>query len=374
MLFDASALRVSLPENVLVFASGANRAAEILGFAKVGIPVGVSVCELNDQAISTLIETSNPVLIDSGAFSEVVFSETGPRIVSMITDLEWRRRLSVHLQLARGLNEKALLVAPDRVGDQRVTLDRLAHYRAELAEIAATGAQLLIPLQVGELSHAQFYRAAIDAAAVALLPALPMKKAATSAVEIAEFVAEVRPPRLHLLGIGAENDRATKLIQLIRLYSPDTKISMDSNRIRAVTGKTRRMTSTEARLRAEEVECVYGDVQSESLALIGIGLDYTDSIAQPSGWASELQLRAIATMADFDLQGTSEFLADPDGFLQSHVRSHDRLAWIEHPLVSHALDRAWEEFVYGTVRTSVRTASIVHTFEGSIISRQVSPK
>jgi hypothetical protein len=112
----------------------------------------------------------------------------------------------------------------------------------ELGDIAATGAQLLIPLQVGELSHAEFYRAAIDTAAVELLPALPMKKAATSAAEIVEFVAVVQPPRLHLLGMGAENARSTKLIRLIHHYSPNTQISMDSNRIRAVTGRTRRMT------------------------------------------------------------------------------------------------------------------------------------
>lgn len=371
MLFDASLLREPLPENVLVFASGANRVAEILGFAKVGIPVGVSVCKLNDQAISTLIEMGNPVLSDSGAFSEVVFYDDGPRIVSRITDLEWRRRLSVYLRLAPGLHEKALLVAPDRVGDQSVTLNRLASYRVELAEIAATDAQLLIPLQVGELSHAEFYRAAIDAAAVTLLPALPMKKAATSAAEIAEFVAAIRPPRIHLLGMGAENARSTKLIRLIRLYSPDTQISMDSNRIRAVTGKTRRMTSTEARLRAEEVESVYGEAQSESLALTGVILDYTDEIARPSGWATDTQLIKIAALAELDTTETNELLNDPDGFLQSFVRLNESLTWIEHPVLSYALDRAWEDFVFVTVRSSVRSASIVHTFEGSIISGQV---
>jgi hypothetical protein len=371
MLFDAPALRVPLPEKVLVFASGANRVAEILGFARVGIPVGVSVCELNDQALSTLIETGNPVLIDSGAFSEVDFSDAGPRIASMITDLEWRRRLSVYLRLARGLHEKALLVAPDRVGDQRVTLDHLARYRMELAEIAATGAELLIALQVGVLSHTEFYRAAMDAAAVALLPALPLKKAATSAAEIAEFVAAVQPPKLHLLGMGVENDRSKKLIRLIRLYSPNTRISMDSNRIRAVTGKGRRMTSTEARLRTEEAESVYGGVWSESLALIGVILDYTDEIARPSRWATATQLSAIAAVAELDSTATSDLLSDPDRFLQSPIRANEGLTWIEHPVVSFALDRAWEEFVYETVRTSVRRASIVHTFESSIISGQL---
>jgi hypothetical protein len=71
MLFDLSLFRSPLPENVMVFASESNCVSEIRDFARVGIPVGVAVNELSSTAIATLIYLNKPVLIDSGAFSEV---------------------------------------------------------------------------------------------------------------------------------------------------------------------------------------------------------------------------------------------------------------------------------------------------------------
>ncbi|MDA4133287.1 MAG: hypothetical protein OK454_09225, partial [Thaumarchaeota archaeon] len=61
MLFDLSNYRKRLPEGVLVFASGANQEPEIRGFARLGIPVGVSVNHLNPAAIAALIEINHPV-------------------------------------------------------------------------------------------------------------------------------------------------------------------------------------------------------------------------------------------------------------------------------------------------------------------------
>ncbi len=152
MLFDLSPFRVPLPEKVVVFASSANRVPEILGFARVGIPIGVSVPELNEEAIQALIGIEQPVMIDSGASSEVAFTNAGPCVVRAISHQEWLCWLAIYLRLAHKLGRKALLVAPDRVGDQAVTLQRLTRYRLQLAEISSTGAGLLIPLQIGDLT------------------------------------------------------------------------------------------------------------------------------------------------------------------------------------------------------------------------------
>ena len=51
MLFNLSDFRTPLPVGVQVFASGANRQCEIRGFARLGIPVGVSVNHLQQGAI-----------------------------------------------------------------------------------------------------------------------------------------------------------------------------------------------------------------------------------------------------------------------------------------------------------------------------------
>jgi hypothetical protein len=74
MPFDLLDFHRPLPDGVVVFASGASREPEIRGFARVGIPVGVSVNHLNEDAIAALIESKQPVMIDSGASCEIAFT------------------------------------------------------------------------------------------------------------------------------------------------------------------------------------------------------------------------------------------------------------------------------------------------------------
>ena len=52
-LFDLSAHKVRLPANVTAYASGSNRVSEIRGFARLGIPIGVSVPHLRNKGIRT---------------------------------------------------------------------------------------------------------------------------------------------------------------------------------------------------------------------------------------------------------------------------------------------------------------------------------
>jgi hypothetical protein len=100
------------------------------------------------------------------------------------------------------------------------------------------GAQILIPLQIGTRTHETFYAMAQAIAGVPLVPAFTMKKAATSDADAERFLKAVQPTRIHLLGLGRENRRAGHILDLIRRCSPATEISMDSNRLRAVTGKS----------------------------------------------------------------------------------------------------------------------------------------
>jgi hypothetical protein len=372
MLFDIEEVRGRLPAGVTVFASGANRKAEIEGFGRLGIPVGVSVPHLNEAAIDCLIDLGHPVMIDSGAFSEVSFRDGRARIVAPISDQEWRRRLAIYFRLASALGEKATLVAPDQVGSQKETLRRLAAYRNELSSIVATGASLLLPLQVGAMSHADFYRAAKQTAGVALVPAMPMRKAVTTAAALADFVQDLQPRRLHLLGMGIDNHNAQKVLRIVQHFSPETAISMDSNRLRAKAGKVRVLTRTESELHAAPAEDIYGAVESPTLALLGIGVDYTDQIAYPAAWCEPDQLQLIARAVALTPAETETFMADPDGFLQFPCRSADDLRWMEHPVMSIELDRAWHFYIECLIRSSVRSAAIIASFADSPI-RSIAP-
>src|ERR1700751_3984699 len=64
----------------------------------------------------------------------------------------------------------------------------LSRYRSQLEEIGGLGAEILIPVQNGELSPAEFYRRAVEASGLALVPAMPMKKAATGFDGVLAFV------------------------------------------------------------------------------------------------------------------------------------------------------------------------------------------
>lgn len=370
-LFDLADHRTPLPERVMVFASGVNQKAEIDGFAKLQIPIGVSVARLDQDALKRLITLQAPLMVDSGAFSELPSSKR-KGVCRSISHLEWERRLAIYLVIASALHEQALLVAPDKVGDQAETLRRLDRYRNWLRRVSATGARLLIPLQVGVLSHIAFYKTAQQTAGVPLIPAMPLRKAATSAESLLRFVSEVKPKYLHLLGMGIDHPRAVPLIQAVRYYCPDAFITMDSNRLRAVVGQDRPLTRAERELRSSEVENVFGEVISPVFSANEDILDYTDKVAFPSLWADSEHLHRIADLADLSDRERALFLSSPDDFLQGPWRGCEELSWIEHPLVEQALDDVWKTHVEQLCRRGVRQAAIASIFNTSRLRGQTS--
>jgi hypothetical protein len=283
-------------------------------------------------------------------------------IVNRITPREWRRRLAIYLRVAQTLGNRLSVVAPDCVGDQDETLKRLALYRPELQQIAELGAQVLIPLQVGARIHEEFYAEATAVAGVPLVPAFTMKKAATSEEDAARFLRRVKPARIHLLGMGRENFRAPRIVAMIHACSPLTEISMDSNRLRAVTGKKRPMTDLERDLRSRVPENLYSEVDSPVLSSAQVRLDYTDSIYSPGDWATRDMLREIAISSGFSLSEMHAFFADPNSFIARTMPNSDVCYW-EHPLVDFALDRAWRKYVGQVIDANVRTAAIQQTFQ-----------
>lgn len=369
LLFEPG--RPTLPPRVSVFASGANTAREIRGFGLAGVSVGVSVSLVREDAICELLRTNGRVFADSGAFSEVEFDADGMHVVAPISQLEWRRRIAIYKRLAAALGANASVVAPDRVADQKTTLTLLSRYRAAMTEIAALGAQVLIPVQHGELSPVEFYRQAVETAGLDLVPAMPMKKAARSFADVIDFVRAVCPKRIHMLGMGYETVKARQLVAHLHAIAPEMEISLDSNRLRAVTGKGRRMTLTEARLRTAEPKDIFGAIKSEAIAGAGHSLDYTDAIAEPSTWATKLQLKIIAEITGLGMREQRDLFDDPDGFLQSPAGEDAEIAYIELPHIAHALDCAWKEYVATEHNRAVRTADVRMTFAESRIAHRL---
>lgn len=225
------------------FASGTNRTGEIRGMASVGQDVGVVAPEIVGRApaeaeLHALAGTDINVFVDSGAFSEVEITKDGIATVDPITPERWEKVFELYDRLAASLGPQAFLVAPDKIGDQEETLRRLETYRGRLAALAEKGARILVPVQKGALTQAQF------AARVAELlngidwqPALPCKKSATTPEECGAFVRDFCKPgrHVHLLGLGPTNRNAAAY--LAAFVGTGVTVSLDSCWINANVGR-----------------------------------------------------------------------------------------------------------------------------------------
>jgi hypothetical protein len=226
----------------ICFASGSNRPADIRGFAAIGRAIGVAYPEVSPESERELVALAGrgiPVFVDSGAFSEIEFGPTGPVVVDPITPAGWDARMAMYRRLGAALGSDCYVVAPDRIGDQAHTLALLTERAAELAEIAATGAVVLVPIQKGDRTQAEFHRAvAAVLGDMPWTPALPSKKNATTVAELDAYVREIKPTSLHLLGLGERNRNAAISLALIEQHAPGCTVTLDANLIAASVGRS----------------------------------------------------------------------------------------------------------------------------------------
>lgn len=236
--FEGVATMPELPAQVAaVFASGSNRPGEIRGFGNVGHDVGVAAPELNREAIDALkalAGTDVQVFVDSGAFSEVRFESDGPHVVKPLGPDHWRNVLDVYRELAVALGSQVWVVAPDMVGHQVETLERITRYREHLGDLANLGARVLVPMQLGALDQSAFACEVDALLPFAWVPALPCKKAATLPEEVADFLADYPATHVHLLGCGARNRRLTEYLAAVPAA---VSVSLDANWITANVGR-----------------------------------------------------------------------------------------------------------------------------------------
>ena len=173
--------------------------------------------------------------MDSGAFGEV---DRDLNVVKPMTHLQWRHILDLYLLLSRSLRDKLTVVAPDKVGDQVETLSRMAAYAEDIYECVSLSSRVLVPVQKGKLSMSKFYVYALEALGAddpLYVPAIPMKKDATSLNDLAEFVRDTRPHEMHLLGVGPSNRK----FDSIRRICGDIPLTCDSNVLTAAVGRVR---------------------------------------------------------------------------------------------------------------------------------------
>jgi hypothetical protein len=371
LLVSQEIINRPLPEGVLVFASGMNRVADIRGAAVAGVPIGVDVSRLSNAAIDELLRHKLPLLLDSGAFGEVSFQNGCVQVTSEITDTDWTRRLAIYLRIARHVCRgrknphgvaSVIAVAPDRVGSQELTLVRLGKFRSQVGQVYAAGADILVPLQVGHLSLYDFYLKAKGVLGIEVVPGFPMKKAATTAQAILDFVERTKIERVHLLGMGANHPKATSLLRLIQQTWPHMFITMDSNRIRAAVGARRIITQKEIHYRDELTAGWTGEIDLREWG--GEVHDMTEAIFQPAAWLQGAQLQEVADSLTWLMEDQRrEFQINPDAFVNDDNKFND---WLHQVLMIAYLTN-----VQRHARTSARTRAVAETLNQSKIAGQV---
>jgi len=229
-----------------VFNSGLTNPGHIEGSVHVGLGIGVAADHCSPRTEKALkdilLGTDVQLFLDSGAFSEVKFDPY--RIAHPISDEEWEKRIDLYYRLASYFGDQIHLVAPDMVGNQSVTLQRMNKYADYMVGLMWMGARLLVPCQKGDLNQVDFFYEACKILGVNpedVMPALPCKNAATTPEELTEFVKTVQPNQLHLLGMGARNQKILSYLNPIKEHSPDTMVQLDSCLIRANVGREEKL-------------------------------------------------------------------------------------------------------------------------------------
>lgn len=370
------------------FPSGSNHKGEIEGFHELGWNVGVAVDALDKQghaeeALKQLAGTKTKVFVDSGAFGEMYAnfpkSNGEPRkypdkpigliVLKPISHEEWLKRLATYSRLADSLGSQLYAVAPDRVADQEVTKERMTRYIDEVKAIRAKGANILVPLQKGAQSLADFDKWVANLIGDEnYVRAIPMKKDATSTEDLRGLLQERKPARIHLLGLGEKSERYPEIMAMVKEVSPHTIVTMDSVAITAAvgrdkeTGKPRKLTAAQDRTR-EQLSHETHEAES--------GADYTEHVYTPSEWAGKaLRQRGAQRMGThlvppepgspeqepkvargLDPQEARAFIRDPDKWIQEHP---------DHPGLDEALDSMWQEYMMDTGTVAEQKRRAVH--------------
>jgi len=360
----------SLVSGVLSYTSGTNRLCDIRGAVAARVPIGVDISRLSASAEAVVRASSAPIFLDSGAFSEVSIRDGLVSIRRSISDSQWHSRLDKYLRLTRQLCGKkkqptaysrVTIVAPDCVGNQELTLQRLVRFRDMVRQIHAAGADVIVPMQTGRLNILDFYKKAKAVLNIEIVAGIPMNKAPMSMIAIQNLLRHVRPQRIHLLGMGPDNRRSGSAIQFIRQVSPCILISMDANRIRAAVGENRPITRAERQYCDDAISSWTGEVDLSDWG--GNVHDFTELLFQPSLWLSATKLKQFAeSLTWLTRREKREFMRAPDEFVNGETNSND---WLYQ-----SLTQAYLRYVRAEARRAGRSKAVCDMLRGSITPRR----
>jgi len=214
----------------LAFRSGMSRSPDLHGAIEAGVPVGVVAGELmvlqKGITLPRYLASGGAVFVDSGAFSELK-TQIEPDFPAVLAT--YKRIAESTLDF--GITPASLyVVAPDKVGDQWASIERLCKYENEVRELIAMGVKVIVPIQTGPLAAADL----IDTIAVILetrdfTVGIPSNAAAMSVAECATL----KHHSFHILGRVQKDPEQIARILALRAQQPDAQITADANWLRS---------------------------------------------------------------------------------------------------------------------------------------------
>ena len=341
------------------FASGSNCIPEIRGFSALGIPPGLAAAQLVGREgdfsaavteIEALAGTGMPVFLDSGAFGEF-------RSGVEISEKTWFARLALYEHLAKILGPQLYVVAPDKVCNQPATLERLQHFSFEMRNAADYGAQVILPLQSGDLAPDEFQAAAQEILSLEVIPAFPMWNGITSPETVLAFVRATRPEKIHLLGLGAANRKTQDLLDGLWDIKSDLLISQDAMLLKSRLGTEEKPRKFDHTTTSSRSIC---DGAYDVDRAWDLNWDFTEMIGDPSNWLPETWRKDLAKQAGLSKKEVALFAKDPTSLM--NMEFEPGYTYWENSWLSQGLDAAWKKYLLDETAGRRRAWAIVKAF------------
>lgn len=217
------------PSVKLAFRSGMSRSTDFWAAAAAGVPIGVVATELNGGlrriGIPRFLAEGGFLFIDSGAFGELATGEA-PDFDKVLSVYEWIADDAGY----RFDGAQLYVVAPDKVGDQAASLERLAAYAGRVRALIEQGCKVIVPLQRGALSAVEMLdRMAAILGTREFVAGIPSNKEALSIAECASL----QHHTYHVLGrVQMNQDQLDRLAALMQ-RNPHAEITADANWLRS---------------------------------------------------------------------------------------------------------------------------------------------
>lgn len=267
-LFDKPAPRLAI-----AFRSGMSASRDFAAAENAGVAIGVVVGELSMPtrilAIPRFLRAGGKLFIDSGAFAEF---KTG-------IEPDFDRVLRCYEFAAEAFDQydpaQLYVVAPDKVGDQGATLERLARYRVRVRALIEAGCHVIVPLQRGALNAAAMLDAVADVLGTrAFVAGIPSNAEALSIAECATL----RHDRFHILGRVQMSAEQGARLHALTSNNPAAHVTADANWLRSRLSDICRLTDNERARRRDEGECGWMLPASRTVAIEA-------AIAEDTTWA-----------------------------------------------------------------------------------------